>query len=36
MVKEEVWKRGGMVKEWWNGKRKGVEEGWDGEGMVEW
>jgi hypothetical protein len=36
MVKEEVWKRGWMVKEWWDGKRIGVGEGWDGEGMVGW
>ncbi len=21
-----------MVKEWWDGKRRGSEEGWDGKG----
>jgi hypothetical protein len=47
MVKEGVWERVGMVKEWrdgkrrgvgkgWDGKRRGSEEGWDGKGMVRW
>jgi hypothetical protein len=27
MIKDEVWKRGWIVKEWGNGKRMGVEEG---------
>ncbi len=23
-----------MVKEWWDGKRRGVGKGWDGKGMA--
>ena len=36
MVKEGVWERDVMVKEWWDGKRTGVGEGWDGKGMLKW
>jgi hypothetical protein len=25
-----------MVKEWWDRKRRGMVEGWDGKGMVGW
>jgi len=35
-VKEGVWERDVMVKEWWDGKRRGVGEGWDGKGMLKW
>jgi len=36
MVKEGVWERYVMVKEWWDGKRRGLREGWDGKGIVRW
>jgi hypothetical protein len=36
MAKEGVWERDGMVKECWDRKRRGSEEGWDDKGMVRW